>query len=148
MSGFRSMPIAQLAPDTVCVLGSTQVLVDPCSVVKELVENSLDARASAIFVELSLNALDVIQVRDNGYGILPDDRALLASRHCTSKLRNLDDLSCIGGTSLGFRGEALASAAEMSGSMIVSTRIESEATAVSLTFGRQGEIKRLTPSGR
>jgi DNA mismatch repair ATPase MutL len=110
--------------------------------VKELIDNSLDAGASAIFVEISLNALDIIQVRDNGHGISPDDRRLAGNRHCTSKIQGLADLECIGGKSLGFRGEALASAAELSGSMVVSTRIEGEATAVSLTIGRRGEIQK------
>lgn len=108
--------------------------------VKELIDNSLDAEAAAIFVEISLNALDTIQVRDNGHGINPDDRCMVGKRHCTSKIRGLADLEYIGGRSLGFRGEALASAAELSGSMVVSTRIEGEATAVSLTIGRKGEI--------
>ena len=134
------MPIAPLPANTVQTIGSSQVLIDSCSVVKELIDNSLDAGATAIFVELSLNALDIIQVKDNGSGIDPEDRCMLGKRHCTSKIRGLLDLEALGGTSLGFRGEALASAAELSGSLIVSTRIEGEATAVSLTIGRKGEL--------
>jgi DNA mismatch repair ATPase MutL len=136
------MPIAQLPPNTVCTISSSQVLTDSCSLVKELIDNSLDAEAAVIFVEVSLNALDIIQVRDNGLGITPDDRRLLCNRHCTSKIRGLADLETIGGQSLGFRGEALASAAELSGSIVVSTRVEGEATAVSLTIGRKGEIQK------
>lgn len=134
------MPITRLPPKTVHTIGSSQVLTDSCSVVKELIDNSLDAEADAIFVEISLNALDIIQVRDNGHGISPDDRRMMGNRNCTSKIRDLADLESIGGKSLGFRGEALASAAELSASMLVSTRIEGEATAVSLTIGRKGEI--------
>lgn len=134
------MPIARLPPKAVHTISSSQVLTDSCSVVKELIDNSLDAEANAIFVEISLNALDIVQVRDNGHGIIPDDRRMVGKRHCTSKIRDLADLESIGGKSLGFRGEALASAAELSASMIVSTRTEGEATAVSLTIGRKGEI--------
>lgn len=134
------MPIARLPPQTVHTISSSQVLTDSCSVVKELVDNSLDAEADAVFIEVSLNALDIIQVRDNGHGIIPDDRRMVGKRHCTSKIRDLADLESIGGKFLGFRGEALASAAELSASMTVSTRTEGEATAVSLTIGRKGEI--------
>ena len=134
------MPIARLPPKTVHTISSSQVLTDPCSVVKELIDNSLDAEADAVFVEISSNALDIIQVRDNGHGIIPEDRRMVGKRHCTSKIRDLADLESIGGRVLGFRGEALASAAELSASMIVSTRIEGEATAISLIIDRRGEI--------
>lgn len=136
------MPIAQLPADAVCTISSSQVLTDSRSLVKELIDNALDARASAIFVDISSNTIDLIQVRDDGHGIFPEDRRMVARRHCTSKIRSLDDLETVGKVSLGFRGEALASAAEMSGSMIVSTRIEGEPTAVSLTISRLGEIEK------
>ena len=136
------MPIAALPQDTVRAIGASQVLTDSASVVKELVDNALDAHASAIFIEVSINALDVIHVRDNGHGIAPADRSLVCKRYCTSKITSFEELSTIGGQSLGFRGEALASAAELSGSLVVSTRIEGEATAVSLRIGRQGAIER------
>ncbi|MCJ1464030.1 hypothetical protein MMC07_002640 [Pseudocyphellaria aurata] len=136
------MPITALPSDTVRSIGSTQVLTDSCSLVKELIDNSIDAGASAIFLEISVNSLDVVQVKDNGHGILPDDRRMVCRRHCTSKIRSFDDIKSIGGKSLGFRGEALASAAETSGGMVVSTRIEGETTAVSLTINRQGEIEK------
>lgn len=136
------MPVTALSLDTVRSIGSTQVLTDSCSVVKELIDNSIDAGASAIFIEVSVNALDVVQVRDNGHGILPDDRSMVCRPHCTSKIRCFDDLKDIGGKSLGFRGEALASAAELSGGMVISTRIEGETTAVSLTINRQCEIEK------
>lgn len=136
------MPINALPPDTIRSIGSTQVLTDSCSVVKELIDNSLDARASAISIEISINTLDIIQVKDNGHGIFPDDRSLVCKRYYTSKIRGLEDLEIIGGKFLGFRGEALASAAEMSGAMIVSTRIDGEATAVSLAVNRKGEVEK------
>ncbi|KAA6415918.1 MAG: hypothetical protein FRX48_00637 [Lasallia pustulata] len=133
------MPIAALPPNAVRAIGSSQALTDAASVVKELIDNALDARASAIYVEISANTLDVIQVKDNGHGIGPDDRDMVCRRFYTSKIRDLADLENIGGSSLGFRGEALASAAEMSGGVVVTTRVEGEAVAVASKFGRQGE---------
>ena len=141
------MPITALSENTVHAIGSTQVLTDAHSVVKELIDNALDARASAIFIEISPNTLDVVQVKDNGYGIAPGDRTLVCKRHCTSKITCFDDIANIGGHSLGFRGEALASAAEMSGLVIVTTRIEGEPTAVSHKIGQKGDIERYHRSG-
>ncbi|KAL8833741.1 MAG: hypothetical protein Q9170_004103 [Blastenia crenularia] len=126
------MSIAVLPPQAVRVIGSTQVLTDSNSLVKELIDNALDARSTSVTVEISANALDAIQVKDNGHGIAPIDRALVCKRHCTSKIKDLNDLARIGGASLGFRGEALASAVEISGSVVVTTRIVGEATAASL----------------
>ncbi|KAI4125863.1 MAG: hypothetical protein LQ341_006936, partial [Variospora aurantia] len=120
---------------------STQVLTDSASLVKELIDNALDAQAASITVEISYNTLDIVQVRDNGHGIAPVDRPMVCKRHCTSKIKDLDDLAKIGGASLGFRGEALASAAEMSGSLVVTTRILGEITAVSLKVSQSGEIE-------
>ena len=136
------MPIAALSSNTVQVIGSSQVLTDSTAVVKELVDNALDGRATAIFVEVSTNTLDVIQVKDNGHGITPEDRSMLGRRYCTSKIRDLEDLANVGGQSLGFRGEALASAAEMSGSMMIITRVEGEPAATSIKVKRQGGIER------
>lgn len=136
------MPITALPQETVRSIGSTQILTDSCSVVKELIDNSLDAHALAIFVEVSVNSLDVIQVKDNGPGIHPTDRAIIGKPHCTSKIKSLADLSNIGGKSLGFRGQALASAAEICGSMILSTRVDSEPMGVSLTINWQGRIEK------
>ncbi|KAK6434427.1 hypothetical protein LTR95_009391 [Oleoguttula sp. CCFEE 5521] len=134
------MSILALPPSTVRTIGSSQVLTDPSAVVKELVDNALDAGASIISVELHANTLDMVQVRDNGHGIAPQDRALVARRHCTSKITSEDELSAIGGTSLGFRGEALASAAEMSGGLVITTRVEGEQVATALMINQQGEL--------
>jgi DNA mismatch repair protein MutL len=136
------MPIAALPTNTVRAIGSSQVLADSASLVKELVENALDGRATAIFVEISTNALDIVQVKDNGHGIAPGDRGMLCRRYCTSKIRDLEDLTKVGGQSLGFRGEALASAAEMSGSLMISTRVEGEPTATRIKVRQQGGIER------
>lgn len=145
-SQWYSMSIVALPPQAVHAIGSTQVLTDSASLVKELVDNAFDAQATSITIELSANALDVIQVKDNGQGIAPDDRALVCRRHCTSKIKDLKDLARIGGASLGFRGEALASAVEMSGSVIITTRIIGEATAVSLKVSRNGEVEKYMAS--
>lgn len=133
------MPIARLAESTVRVLGATQTLTDPASVVKELVDNALDANATSVLVEISSNTLDVAQVRDSGYGIAPEDRPAVARPHCTSKITCNEDLRDIGGSSLGFRGEALASVAQV-GTLTVSTRVEGEQVATALTINQQGEV--------
>ncbi|KAF9735700.1 hypothetical protein PMIN06_006770 [Paraphaeosphaeria minitans] len=133
--------IAALPPTTVRQLGSSNVLRDPSSVVKELIENALDARANAIFVDISANTLDSIQVKDTGHGISAEDRPLVCRRYCTSKIRDFRDLDEIGGKWLGFRGEALASMAEMSGVVEVITRVEGEPVAARLKYGRDGELK-------
>ncbi|KAK5172246.1 uncharacterized protein LTR77_003884 [Saxophila tyrrhenica] len=134
------MGIQALPQTTIRTLGSTQVLTDPASVVKELIDNALDAHATSISVEISTNTLDLIQVRDNGHGIPPEDRLLVARPHCTSKIGSEEDLKDIGGSSLGFGGEALASVAEVSGSLTISTRVEGEQVATAMKINRQGEV--------
>lgn len=136
------MSIKALPPTTVRIIGSAQVLTDPASVVKELVDNALDAHATSVFVEISVNSLDIIQVRDNGHGIAPDDRALLCRRYCTSKIKDYSDLKELGGRSLGFRGEALASAAELSSSLLITSKVEGEAIAVALKINARGETEK------
>ncbi|KAF2146867.1 uncharacterized protein K452DRAFT_323924 [Aplosporella prunicola CBS 121167] len=135
------MPIAALPPSAVRQIGSTQVLVDPSSVVKELIDNSLDARATNISVEISTNTIDVIQVRDNGHSIPAEDRPMVCRRYCTSKIRDFSDLKDLGGKCLGFRGEALASLAEMCGSLSITVRAEGEPVAALLKIGRSGNIE-------
>ncbi|KAL8852846.1 MAG: hypothetical protein Q9221_002221 [Calogaya cf. arnoldii] len=134
------MTIAALPSQTVRAIGSTQALTDSASLIKELVDNALDAQSTSVTVEISSNALDIIQVKDNGHGIAPLDRPLVCKRYCTSKIKDLHDLANIRGASLGFRGEALASAAELSGGLTVTTRIVGEATAASLKVGQNGEV--------
>lgn len=134
------MGIKALPNTTVRALGASQVLNDPASVVKELIDNALDAQATSIAIEISNNTVDHIQVRDNGHGIPPEDRALVARPHCTSKISSEDDLNVIGGSSLGFRGEAIASIAEMSSTLTISTRVEGEQVAAALKINQQGEV--------
>ncbi|KAI4684840.1 uncharacterized protein J4E88_004281 [Alternaria novae-zelandiae] len=132
--------IAALPPTTTRQIGSGQVLVDPSSVVKELIDNALDARAKSIFVDTTVNTVDSIQVKDDGHGIPAEDRPLVCRRYCTSKIRDFHDLREVGGKWLGFRGEALSSMADMSGSLSVTTRVEGEPVAVKLKYDRNGEL--------
>ncbi|KAJ5971394.1 uncharacterized protein N7479_001312 [Penicillium vulpinum] len=133
------MPIEALPQKTIRAIGSTSVISDPYSVVKELVDNALDASATSLQIEISHNTVDVIQLKDNGHGISAEDQQHVCKRAFTSKIQTLDDLKNIGGSSLGFRGEALASIAEMSGVFTVTTRVESEVAGFFSKYGRNGE---------
>jgi DNA mismatch repair ATPase MutL len=136
-----SLPsIVALSPATARQIGSGQVLLDSSSAVKELIDNALDARAKSVFVEITVNTIDTIQVKDDGHGIPAEDRTLLCRQYCTSKIRDFHDIKKVGGRWLGFRGEALSSMAEMSGIISVTTRVEGEPVAVRLRYGRDGEL--------
>ena len=135
------MPIEALPESTTRTLGSSLVLNNARSVVKELVDNALDARATAISVEIATNTLDVIQVKDNGTGVDVQDRQLLCKRGCTSKIRTIQDLGRLGGTFLGFRGEALASIVELSEAVIVTTRVDGEVAGSSVKYSALGMIR-------
>lgn len=134
------MPVAALPLSTAQAIGATYTLTDIVSVIKELIDNALDASATSISVETSQNTIDFLHVKDNGSGVSPEDYPLICKHACTSKIQSLEDLREIGGKSLGFRGEALASTAEISGSLTISTRTASEVTGSQLTFGRSGEL--------
>ena len=136
------MPLAALPPSTAQAIGSTSILPDPCAVVKELVDNAFDAGATSIAVEISPNTLDFIQVKDNGHGIAPEDFENLCKRAYTSKIQTLDDLRNVGGQSLGFRGVALSSAADMVDTMTVTTRTKNDIVASVLKYDAQGRLIR------
>jgi DNA mismatch repair ATPase MutL len=136
------MPIAALPQSTARAIGSTSALSDACAVVKELLDNALDAAATSVSVEISQNTVDVIQVKDNGHGILPADYEFVCRRAYTSKIQTLDDLKNVGGQSLGFRGIALASVAEMASSLTVSTRAKSQIVGALLKYDRKGDLIR------
>ncbi|KAH9221548.1 hypothetical protein DL95DRAFT_519128 [Leptodontidium sp. 2 PMI_412] len=133
------MAITALPDSTIHLLGSAQALTTPTSLVKELVDNALDAKATSVDILISPNTIDKIEVRDNGHGIPPADLESLGKRGHTSKLRSFDELKSIGGVSLGFRGEALASAVQL-GLVSVTTRTEGEPVATTVQLKAPGGI--------
>ena len=107
------MPMSQcLDPHVADLIAAGEVVERPASVAKELLENALDAGASAVSVEVQHGGLTYLRITDNGCGIAPSPLPTAFLRHATSKLRRAEDLAAIG--TLGFRGEALAAIAAVS----------------------------------
>jgi DNA mismatch repair protein MutL len=142
VSTIERFPLHELPPDVAERIAAGEVIERPVSVVKELIENALDAQASEIRIEIRGGGLRLIRVTDNGYGIAEGDLERVCLRHTTSKICTFEDLSRL--HTLGFRGEGLASIAAVSEVTILSRAIETEAlgeehAGVSVTL-RGGEM--------
>ncbi|CAG8961144.1 hypothetical protein HYFRA_00002687 [Hymenoscyphus fraxineus] len=124
---------------TVHQIQSGQVIVDLCSVVKELVENSLDAGATSIDVRFKNQGLESIEVQDNGDGISPQNYETLALKHHTSKLSTYSDLTTL--QTFGFRGEALSSLCALSQFSVTTCRVEDAPKGTKLEFEVSGKLK-------
>ena len=118
-----------LSDEVVNKIAAGEIIERPVSVIKELVENSLDAGATSIRVEIERGGKQLIRVTDDGWGIAPEDAVLAFERHATSKIRSSEDLHQVG--TMGFRGEALASIAAVS-QVTLKTRRAAEDAGLSL----------------
>ncbi|KAI5306382.1 hypothetical protein KEM56_001163 [Ascosphaera pollenicola] len=134
------MSIALLPQEAARAIGSISALYDSCSVIKELVDNALDAEATSISIEISENTLDTVVVKDNGTGISAEGRDLVCRPNCTSKLQDVGDLRRVGAHSLGFRGLAMSSIAETCEVVTVTTRTRQKAVGAILSFRRDGTL--------
>jgi DNA mismatch repair protein MutL len=135
--------VRRLDPEVAGRIAAGEVIEHPASVVKELIENALDAGAGRIDIDIQNGGRRLIQVTDNGTGMPPEDAVLALQRFTTSKLERLDDLRML--TTLGFRGEALASMATVAEVDIYTRTAEQQAGV--LVRSRGGEEPRLEPVG-
>ncbi len=137
------MRIQTLSSHVANQIAAGEVIERPASVVKELLENALDAGARNIYIEVGFGGLNQIKISDDGEGILAEDLPLAIASHATSKLKVLDDLYMI--QSMGFRGEALASIASVA-HVFIQSRSVAETQAMGLESDEQGI--RLVPCAR
>ncbi|KAK3362841.1 hypothetical protein B0T25DRAFT_19871 [Lasiosphaeria hispida] len=135
------MPIAPLPDATVRRLGSTLAISTPAHLIKELLDNAIDSAATTVAVLISSDTVDRIEVRDNGHGIHNDDFDSLGRPAHTSKLRAFAELDTIGGSSLGFRGMALASVNTLA-EVTITTRVSTDPVATTLLLLDGGGVTR------
>ncbi|OQD82953.1 hypothetical protein PENANT_c019G05209 [Penicillium antarcticum] len=119
---------------------SGQVIVDLCSVAKELIENSLDAGATSIEVRFKNNGLDLVEVQDNGSGIASENYENVALKHYTSKLSTYDDLASL--NTFGFRGEAISSLCALSDFHVITAQANQVPRANRLDFEQSGKLRK------
>lgn len=144
MTASRRRPVRLLPEDTVRRIAAGEVITRPAAVVKELVENSLDAGASNVRVEVRDGGKNLIRVVDDGCGMTRDDLRLAVSRYATSKIDSIDDLRTV--RTYGFRGEALAAIAAVSRLTIVAS-VDAEQPGTELV-SEGGNILELREAGR
>lgn len=138
------MPRIQLlSPRLANQIAAGEVVERPASVIKELLENCIDAGAEQLDVEVEAGGVKLMRVRDNGSGMEKDDLALALSRHATSKITVLDDLEAVG--TLGFRGEALASISSVS-RLTLTSNTDEQACAWQVTVEGREMAAELTPA--
>ncbi len=137
------MGIVLLPPQVANQIAAGEVVESPSAVVKELMENSFDAGATAVQVEIEKGGIKRILIRDNGCGIAKDELALALQRHATSKIKTIDDLDSL--LSMGFRGEALASIAAVS-RLTLTSRSQDASMAYAVNVEGIGQEAVVTPS--
>ena len=134
--------IVQLSRHVVDLIAAGEVVERPASVVKELVENAIDAGATRVTVEIQNGGMTLIRILDNGCGMAPEDARTAFLRHATSKIRNKDDLAAI--STLGFRGEALAAISAVSRIDLLTKAADTPGVSLHL---EAGQITQEAPAG-
>ncbi|KAK9466990.1 histidine kinase-like ATPase [Lipomyces arxii] len=134
---MQQMSIALLPDKTIRTLTSSQALLSPVSIVKELIDNAIDGGATQINVEIDNTTCERIQVKDNGSGVRDGtDREMMCMPHTTSKITRLEDLDSV--VTLGFRGEALSSLVQVAGTVEITTRCTTDSVGQTWTVSRAG----------